>query len=255
MDIKINNFFSSGLLKGLICRLFLLMIFIAFLRLFIFEIYYVPSSSMEPTLKKGDYIFVSKIHYGFRLPRNILEVPYLKIIGYSFFSKQKIRELQQSNKPYKRFNFFSKVKTRDIIVFNNMMDQQSFMVKRCNMVPKDTLHKVSYKLLFYKRIRDDKDSLRDIVIPWKGMPSIEDIKYIGKKNQIYKKIINKQGREVAFFKNNYYYMLGDNSKESRDSRFWGLLQGDHIVGKAVFILYSSDEKDKIRWSRIFKKIL
>lgn len=46
------------------------------------------------------------------------------------------------------------------------------------------------------------------------------------------------------FKNNYFFMLGDNTTNSIDSRFVGLIPEDHIIGKASYILYSSEEKDR-----------
>ncbi len=59
------------------------------------------------------------------------------------------------------------------------------------------------------------------------------------------------------FKQNYYFMMGDNRHNSADSRFWGFVPADHIVGKAVFVWMSLDPNKglfsgKIRWSRIFR---
>lgn len=57
------------------------------------------------------------------------------------------------------------------------------------------------------------------------------------------------------FKMNYYFMAGDLIFDSRDSRYWGLLPEDCIIGKAVVVVWSKDmNSGKIRWSRIFKKI-
>lgn len=89
---------------------------------------------------------------------------------------------------------------------------------------------------------------------------------------LYKKIIVwEQGEEVLFqdekvylgnkeldgyrFKSNYYFMSGDNSMNSVDSRFWGLIPEDFIVGKAALVITSrSRDTGKIRWNRVFKRI-
>ncbi len=55
------------------------------------------------------------------------------------------------------------------------------------------------------------------------------------------------------FKQDYYFMMGDNRHNSLDSRFWGFVPADHIVGKAVFIWFSKGEEG-IRWDRLFNVV-
>jgi signal peptidase I len=70
--------------------------------------------------------------------------------------------------------------------------------------------------------------------------------------------INGKKTDSYTFKMNYYWMMGDNRHDSDDSRFWGFVPEDHIVGKALFIWMSWDDNgsffSKIRWSRLFRGI-
>ena len=119
----------------------------------------------------------------------------------------------------------------------------------------------------------NKDHFGPIVVPSKGMTVPLNDKNIVLYEQIIRqyegnKLAVKNGKvyindkEVSSytFKMDYYFMMGDNRHNSADSRFWGFVPEDHIVGKASVVWLSVDkfkefgEKGKIRWNRMFKKI-
>ncbi|MFT4696508.1 MAG: signal peptidase I [Urechidicola sp.] len=71
--------------------------------------------------------------------------------------------------------------------------------------------------------------------------------------------INGVKAETYTFKQNYYYMIGDNRHNSADSRMWGFVPEDHVVGKALIIWMSKDLErgwfsGGVRWERIFKTL-
>ena len=70
--------------------------------------------------------------------------------------------------------------------------------------------------------------------------------------------INGKEAHSYTFKMDYYWMMGDNRHNSADSRYWGFVPEDHIVGKPIFIWWSSDPDRNgfsgIRWSRLFRLV-
>jgi len=114
-----------------------------------------------------------------------------------------------------------------------------------------------------------RDNYGPIVIPAKGMTiklNADNIAIYERPIRAYenndlkiegdKIIIN--GKEVHeyTFKMDYYWMMGDNRHNSADSRYWGFVPEDHIVGKPLFIWLSispdANPKSKIRWDRLFR---
>ena len=117
----------------------------------------------------------------------------------------------------------------------------------------------------------DRDNYGPISVPQKGdkinltpqnIKLYEDIisNYENNLLEIRNDIIYINNKEVTEyeFKQNYYWMMGDNRHNSADSRFWGFVPEDHIVGKALFIWMSWDKNakgiKKVRWKRLFKSV-
>lgn len=119
----------------------------------------------------------------------------------------------------------------------------------------------------------NKDNYGPLAIPKKGATVVltpenialygEVIKnYEGNENVLLKdNQIEMNGtvlKEYTFLQN-YYFMMGDNRHNSADSRYWGFVPADHVVGKAVFVWLSVDPNPtswykKIRWDRLFRSI-
>ncbi len=121
------------------------------------------------------------------------------------------------------------------------------------------------------RFKWNEDNFGPLVLPKKGMTiSLNDSTMV-----LYKRAIefyenNKvevKGKDIWVngkkadnytFKLNYYWMMGDNRHNSLDSRFWGYVPEDHIIGKAMVTWMSLDSTQnflsKVRWDRIFKVI-
>ena len=93
-----------------------------------------------------------------------------------------------------------------------------------------------------------KLDLKNLPIYKRAIQVYENNKLEVKGNDIY---INDVKVDGYTFKQNYYWLMGDNRDNSADSRFWGFVPNDHVVGKAVFIWFSKDPITGIRWDRIF----
>ncbi|HEX8349279.1 MAG TPA: signal peptidase I [Hymenobacter sp.] len=122
------------------------------------------------------------------------------------------------------------------------------------------------------RFKWNRDNYGPLQLPKKG----QTVKLTPENTPIYEKIILRYERNEGItvidgvikqngqpltsytFKQNYYFMMGDNRHDSLDSRYWGFVPEDHIVGKAVLIWLSVDPYadffHKIRWSRLFNLI-
>ncbi len=117
----------------------------------------------------------------------------------------------------------------------------------------------------------NRDNFGPLVIPKKGQTvklNLESLPLYERAINAYEKnalsvkdstiFVNGEPADSYTFKMNYYWMMGDNRHMSADSRYWGYVPEDHVVGKASFIWLSLDKDktafSKIRWDRIFKWI-
>ena len=117
----------------------------------------------------------------------------------------------------------------------------------------------------------NEDNFGPILLPEKGVKiplTIENLPLYERLIRVYEEnhlevregkiYINGEETNEYAPKMDYYWMMGDNRHSSQDSRFWGFVPEDHIVGKAVFIWLSLDKDQKflkkVRWNRLFKGI-
>lgn len=139
------------------------------IRFFLFQPFYIPSGSMEPTLKPGDRIIVNKITYRFSQPRR-----------------------------------------GDIMVFKYPRDPSRDFIKRIVGLPGETLE-----------IKDSVVYINNKKIPQPYLPPGLQFGSFGPVN----------------IPEGSYFMMGDNRNNSEDSRVWGTLPRENIVGKAMFIYW------------------
>jgi len=205
--------------------LFPVILIVFLLRSFLFEPFKIPSGSMIPTLLVGDLILVNKFHYGIRLP-----VINKKIVS--------IHDPQRG----------------DVMVFRYPVDPRVDYIKRVVGVPGDVITYVNQrlsvngKLVETKALGDfyDEDSLRYAPMYSEKLGGKEHKILVDLRRPAY------DGPEPKTFPNHencrytvegvtckvppgHYFMMGDNRDNSQDSRFWGFVPDENIVGKAFFV--------------------
>ncbi|MCF8276438.1 MAG: signal peptidase I [Flavobacteriales bacterium] len=113
------------------------------IRLFLIEAYTIPTSSMEKSLLIGDFLFVSKVSYGPRIPNTPIAFPFAHHTMPGTLSTKSY--LEWIKLPYYRLPGFSKIKNNDVVVFNYPMegyrpvDKRENYIKRCVAIPNDVL--------------------------------------------------------------------------------------------------------------------
>jgi signal peptidase I len=220
------------------------------IRSLLIQPFYIPSSSMEPTLLIGDRLFVTKYSYGYS--------------KHSFpFSPPIIKGRIFSNTP----------KIGDVIVFKTPADNRTDYIKRLIGLPGDSIQFINGDLFHNKnQILKSKVSKKDIIYCGKktiDVNTFEEKLPNGKThNTVYLKNYSFQNSDVFTVPQKHYFFLGDNRDCSRDSRYLtsvGYVHEDNLVGKARFIFFSSDFRiasifsfwkwhKTIRSDRFFKRI-
>lgn len=106
------------------------------LRVFVFEIYTIPTPSMENTLIRGDKVLVSKLAYGPKTPRSPVEIPWINILF--LINKEARANIDAVWWNYYRLKGISTIKEGDVVVFTAPKRRQVTYIKRCLGLPGDT---------------------------------------------------------------------------------------------------------------------
>ena len=171
------------------------------LRSFLIEPFQIPSKSMVPTLKVGDFILVSKWSYGLRMP--VLRTKILDI-----------------NSP----------KRGDVVVFFPPHEERYF-IKRLIGLPGDKIQVINGKLYVNNVTMPQTDTMIEAGAP-RSVVMMEDLD--GVKHIIQKRVPPTRMSQnfSAVVPQGHYFMMGDRRDNSSDSRVWGPVPEERIVGKA-----------------------
>ncbi|MFC5683646.1 signal peptidase I [Flavobacterium sp. MAHUQ-51] len=128
--------FLRKMVKGFFLFLLLLSATIC-TKLLAFDIYKIPSSSMENLLYPQDVVVVNKLKYGPRLPRSPFEIPWVNIAFY--FNEKAKKRIKEDWWDYKRLACTAVIRQGDVFVFNSTWSKDYILIKRCMGLAGDTL--------------------------------------------------------------------------------------------------------------------
>ena len=235
-----------------------------FVRTFLYQPFNIPSSSMYPTLKVGDYLFVSKLSYGYG--------------KYSFnftvggFGQQ-IFTCCPIEFPGRKV-LADTPKQGDVAVFKLPTDTSIDYIKRVIGLPGDRIQ-MKDGVLYINDVAVKKDRIEDYVDPdsqgggGRPIPQFEETLPNGVKYHVLDAEPNggADNTDVYVVPENHYFMMGDNRDNSQDSRFLdrvGYVPIENFVGRADMIFFSISSDAKlwkvwewpldIRWLRFFNFI-
>lgn len=211
---KVRSSFSSDLISSLQSLMGTVVIAI-FVITFIVQAFQIPSESMENTLLVGDYLLVNKLCYGGTGLGDHL-MPYQKIAR------------------------------RDIIVFHYPVDPQQHFVKRVIGLPGDRLRMVNKRVFIngkpmdepYVRFLEPANNLYRDDFPRTDIPAanMEGSWWLQMRKLVEDgELIVPQG---------HYFVMGDNRDDSQDSRYWGFVPQENIIGRPLVIYWSVEDWDR-----------
>jgi signal peptidase I len=197
------------------------------IRWMLFEPFVIPSGSMIPSLLIHDHILVLKAAYGVRIP----------------FTQHYLFEYSQPQRG-------------DVAVFRSVENEGIIMIKRVVGMPGDKIEVTEDGLLF---VNGEKIPVEPLAHPesdqgpfYKVSP--EDVGGPFEHFMMYRQHLGQHDHRIMLFKEDYrmgagkfevpkdhYFMMGDNRDNSRDSRFWGPLPKEQLLGKALFVWLSCEE--------------
>jgi signal peptidase I len=197
-------------------RAFFPVILVVFvLRSFIVEPFRIPSGSMLPSLYIGDFILVSKFSYGIRLP----------LINQKVFS-------------------IGTPKRGEVLVFRYPHDEKTNYIKRVVGLPGDIVDYKNKRLRINGNVVDLQKSNREDTE--QGTQSNEQVRVhierLGKSSHgiLLDTSLGSRDYTRIVVPPDKYFVMGDNRDHSNDSRFWGFVPEENIVGRAFFVWFSWD---------------
>jgi len=230
--------------------IFYALIIALIIRSFLFQPFYIPSSSMEPNLLVGDRLFVSKYSYGYS------------------------RHSLPFSPNFSNDRYFSKSPVRgDIVVFKTPADNRTDYIKRLIGLPGDTFQIIEGDFyLNNEKIHRTKIYSTKKIYCGNEIFNVNTYEETLPNNKKYLAVYRKEGTMLNTDKfvvpNNHYFFMGDNRDCSKDSRFLGSVGYVHfnnLVGRASLIFFSSDKQKgdfvkfwkwnkSLRIKRFFEKI-
>ncbi len=220
--------------------LFPIFLIVLILRSFLFEPFRIPSQSMMPNLWVGDFILVNKFSYGVRLP----------VLNTEIYD-------------------YAKPKNGDVAVFRYPVDPSINFIKRVIGIPGDHIvyqNKMLYindKLMPQQAMgiyegRGSGEKMSGAILKNEDLMGVKhDILLVPNRpamSHMYYPAFSKRGIIDFVVPDGHYFVMGDNRDESHDSRFWGLVPEDNLVGKAFMIWFNWDTGHAMFFNRIGKSI-